>query len=62
VQVGGPLATNFELNELANGYTLIRAEVYVSGQTEPVRLSRFIDLMDVSPRLKGTYQTMAAPP
>lgn len=62
VQVGGLLETNFELNELANGYSLIRAEAYISGQSEPVRLSRFIDLVDVSPRLKGTYQSMAAPP
>ena len=62
VQVGGPLATNFELKELANGYSLIRAEAYISGQAEPVRLSRFIDLMDESPRLKGTYQSMAALP
>jgi hypothetical protein len=58
VQVGGPLQTNFELKELANGYSLIRAEVHVRGQQEPVRLSRFIDLMDKSPPLKGDYQTM----
>jgi hypothetical protein len=60
VQVGGPLKTNFELKELANGYSLLRAEVYVRGQQEPVRLSRFIDLMDQSPPLKGSYKTMAA--
>lgn len=59
VQVGGPLSTNFELKELANGYSLIRAEVHVSGQLEPVRLSRLIDLTDQSPPLKGSYQTMA---
>jgi len=59
VQVGGPLETNFELKELANGYSLIRAEAYVRGQVEPVRLSRFIDLTDQSPPLKGTYQSMA---
>jgi hypothetical protein len=57
--MGGPLNTNFELKELANGYSLLRAEVYVRGQQEPVRLSRLIDLMDQSPRLKGEYQTMA---
>ncbi|WEN15452.1 hypothetical protein PY254_01890 [Rhodanobacter sp. AS-Z3] len=60
VQIGGTLSTNFELNELANGYSLIRAEVYVEGQAQPVRLSRFIDLTDASPPLKGTYQNMAA--
>ena len=59
VQIGGPLETNFELKELANGYSLVRAEVHVTGQAEPVRLSRFIDLMDQSPELKGTYQNMA---
>jgi hypothetical protein len=59
VRVGGPLSTNFELKELANGYSLIRAEVHVRGQTEPVRLSRFIDLTEQSPPLKGSYQTMA---
>jgi hypothetical protein len=62
VRMGGPLNTNFELKELANGYSLLRAEVYVRGQQEPVRLSRLIDLidlMDQSPRLKGEYQTMA---
>ena len=58
VQVGGPLETNFELKELANGYSLIRAEVYVQDQAEQVRLSRFIDLTDESPPLKGIYQTM----
>jgi hypothetical protein len=58
VQIGGPLETNFELKELANGYSLLRAEAHVSGQQEPVRLSRFIDLTDQSPPLKGTYQTM----
>jgi hypothetical protein len=61
VQIGGPLKTNFELKELANGYSLIRAEVYVRNQVQPVLLSRFIDLMDQSPPLKGTYQTMAMP-
>ena len=60
VQAGGSLETNFELKELANGYSLIRAEVHIRGQAEPVRLSRFIDLTDESPPLKGTYQTMVS--
>jgi hypothetical protein len=59
IQIGGSLNTNFELNELANGYSLIRAEAYVRGQVEPVGLSRFIDLTDQSPRLKGSYQKIA---
>ena len=56
LQVGGPLNTNFELKELANGHSLIRAEAYVRDQAEPVRLSRFIDLTDESPPLKDVYQ------
>jgi hypothetical protein len=60
VRMGGPLNTNFELKELANGYSLLRAEVYVRGQPQPVRLSRLIDLTEQSPPLKGSYQTMAA--
>jgi hypothetical protein len=58
VQVGGALETCFELKELANGYSLLRAEVYVRDQKEPVRLSRFIDLVDQSPPLKGVYQRL----
>ncbi len=60
VKQGGPLKTNFELKELANGYSLLRADVHVRGQSDPVRLSRFLDLTDQSPRLKGTYQNMVS--
>ena len=55
VRAGGPRETGFELKELANGYSLARAEVKISGQDELIYLSRFIDLTDESPRLKGTY-------
>jgi hypothetical protein len=58
VRLGGSLETNFELKELANGYSLVRADVYARGQQEPVRLSRLIDLTEQSPPLKGSYQTM----
>jgi hypothetical protein len=58
VRLGGPLETNFELKELANGYSLIRADIYVRGQQDPVRLSRLVDLTDQSPPLKGSYQNM----
>jgi hypothetical protein len=58
VRLGGPLETNFELRELANGYSLIRADIYVRGQQDPVRLSRLVDLTDQSPPLKGSYQNM----
>lgn len=54
VRLGGAADTNFELKELANGYSLIRADVYVRGQRVPVRLSRLIDLTATSERLKGS--------
>ena|SRR5215207_228910 len=54
-QYGGPRKTNFELKELANGYSLIRAEVKIKDQEKAVLLSRFIDLTDTSPPLKGVY-------
>jgi hypothetical protein len=60
VRRGGALASNFELKELANGYSLIRAEVHVRGQSEPVRLSRLIDLTDQSSPLRGSYQNMSS--
>jgi hypothetical protein len=55
VRAGGSRENSFELKELANGYSLVRAEVKISGQDEMIYLSRFIDLMDESPHLKGTY-------
>jgi hypothetical protein len=42
----------FQLKELANGYSVIRAEVRVKGQAELVRLSRFINLTEAGPRLE----------
>lgn len=45
----------FELKELANGHSLIRAEVKIREQSELVYLSRFIDLTPASPKLRGTY-------
>jgi hypothetical protein len=45
----------FELKELANGYSLIRAEVKIKDQSELIYLSRFIDLTPTSPHLRGTY-------
>jgi len=55
VQPGGSRDQKFELKELANGHSLIRADVKIKGQEEMVHLSRFIDLMEESPKLKGTY-------
>ena len=42
---------NFELKELANGYSVIRAEISVKNQVDLVRLSRFINLTETGPRL-----------
>ena len=36
--------TNFELRTAAWGEFTIRAEVYLKGQTEPLRLSRYLDI------------------
>lgn len=55
VRRGGPRETKFELRELANGYSLVRADVKIKNQEELVYLSRFIDLVEESPPLKGTY-------
>ncbi len=46
----------FQLKELANGYSVIRAEVRVNGQQELVRLSRFINLTETGPRLEAIAQ------
>ena len=43
---------NFELKELANGYSVVRADVSIKGQVELVRLSRFINLTETGPRLE----------
>lgn len=37
-------ASNFELRTAAWGEFTIRAEVYLQGQSEPVRLSRYLDI------------------
>jgi len=54
VQCGGPRRTQFELKELANGYSLIRADVKIRDQEEIIFLSRFCDLVEESPKLKGS--------
>jgi hypothetical protein len=55
VRCTGDRKESFDLKELANGHSLIRAEVKIKEQEEIIYLSRFIDLTDESPRLKGTY-------
>jgi hypothetical protein len=46
---------NFELKELANGFSVLRASVRIKGQRELVELSRFINLAEVGPRLEQDY-------
>jgi hypothetical protein len=55
MRYGAGRADCFEIKELANGYSLIRAEVKIKDQEAIIYLSRFIDLMDKSPHLKPTY-------
>ena len=55
VRCSGDRKENFALKELANGHSLIRAEVKIKAQEQIIYLSRFIDLTDESPRLKGSY-------
>ena len=55
VQFSTSRMKRFELKELANGYSLLRAEVKIKEQEELIYLSRFIDLTEVSSPLKGTY-------
>jgi hypothetical protein len=45
----------FELKELANGYSLLRAEIKIKGQEQIIYLSRFIDLTNEAPKLRDTY-------
>jgi hypothetical protein len=42
----------FGFYELANGYSLVRAEVKIKNQYEPVLLSRFIDLSESTDSIK----------
>jgi hypothetical protein len=55
VRCSGERREGFALKELANGHSLVRAEIKIKEQSEIIYLSRFIDLTDESPRLKGTY-------
>ena len=43
--------SRFKLKELANGTSIVRAEIKISGQDDPVYLNRFIDLRPRGPRI-----------
>lgn len=44
-------ADRFRMKELANGTSIVRAEINLDGQPEPLWLNRFIDLREEGPRL-----------
>ena len=58
-QPGGKLERNFELKELAWGWSLLRADVTIKHQPRnypnPIRLYRFINLTEASPRLADQF-------
>jgi hypothetical protein len=43
--------TKFKLKELANGFSIVRAEIQLREQLEPIRLNRFINLSESGPRI-----------
>lgn len=53
---------NFEIKELANGYSVIRAEIVIDKQIEHVRLSRFVNLTETGPRLEFEFMGQTTPP
>ena len=50
-QVTSDRASRFKMKELANGTSIVTAEVAIAGQEEPLTLNRFIDLRRDGPRL-----------
>jgi TIR domain len=54
-RVSSARAGNFGFSELANGYSVVNADVEVAGQDARVVLSRFINLMDHGPDLLGQF-------
>ena len=50
--------TNFRLKQIANGTSLVRAHVRISGQTEVVKLSRYINLFDTPDRIDALLATI----
>lgn len=55
VQTSTDWRKGFLVSELANGYSVVRAVAKVRDQSEPVRLSRLVDIMEKGPRLKELY-------
>lgn len=51
VRLSQDRADRFRMKELANGTSIVRAEINIDGQEEPLRLNRFIDLREEGPRI-----------
>lgn len=51
VQLSRDRADRFRMRELANGTSIVRAEINLDGQPEPLWLNRFIDLREEGPRI-----------
>ena len=51
VRLSQDRADRFRMKELANGTSIVRAEINIDGQQEPLRLNRFIDLREEGPHL-----------
>jgi hypothetical protein len=57
VRVGTDWRTGFTVYELANGYSVVRADVKIINQPRVLRLSRLVDILDNGPWLKKLYHT-----
>jgi hypothetical protein len=44
-------SSRFKMKELANGTSIVTADIAIQGQDEPLQLNRFIDLRPDGPRL-----------
>ena len=55
MRIGMERARNFGIYELANGYSLVRANVKIKAEPELVSLSRFVNLQDAGPRLAEQF-------
>ena len=57
VKVSTDWRTGFTVYELANGYSVVRAEIKVVDQPRILKLSRLVDIIDNGPLLKKLYPT-----
>lgn len=57
VKVSTDWRSGFTVYELANGYSVVRAEVKIVDQPRILKLSRLVDIVDDGPWLKELYDT-----